>query len=191
MHSVQLLRFQRLLQYPSGLINVVWTPSVQLNVAHPRNCAHNMNLLIVFLCSMYNYDITKYLESLEIKNNFLSGLLSMQPPTREIIGEKPNQCTHNRLTMRLTELNICLICVVDMWFNYKKLCLLFVFWINILYFVLYLPSIVRLVTNNWKFVCTCCGGKNERLLETWKPDSVSEFRTGREDDGNWIINPLN
>lgn len=89
-------------------------PSAQLNVAHPRNCAHNMYLLIVFLCSMYNYDITKYLESLEIKNNFLSGLLSMQPPTREIIGEKPNQCTHNRLTMRLTELNICLICVVDM-----------------------------------------------------------------------------
>lgn len=121
------LRFQRLLQYPSGLINVVWTPSVQLNVAHPRNCALNMYLLIVFLCSMYNYDITKYLESLEIKNNFLSGLLSMQPPTREIIGEKPNQCTHNRLTMRLTELNICLICVVDMWFNYKKLCLLFMF----------------------------------------------------------------
>lgn len=73
-----------------------------------------MYLLIVFLCSMYNYDITKYLESLEIKNNFLSGLLSMQPPTREIIGENPNQCTHNRLTMRLTELNICLICVVDM-----------------------------------------------------------------------------
>lgn len=127
MHSVQLLRFQRLLQYPSGLINVVWTPSVQLNLAHPRNCAHNMYLLIVFLCSMYNYDITKYLESLEIKNNFLSGLLSMQPPTREIIGENPNQCTHNRLTMRLTELNICLICVVDMWFNYKKLCLLFMF----------------------------------------------------------------
>lgn len=95
-------------------INVVRTPSVQLNVAQPRNCAHNMYLLIVFLCSMYNYDITKYLESLEIKNNFLSGLLSMQPPTREIIGENPNQCTHNRLTMRLTELNICLICVVDM-----------------------------------------------------------------------------
>lgn len=39
---------------------------------------------------MYNYDITKYLESLEIKNNFLSGLLSMQPPTREIIGQTNN-----------------------------------------------------------------------------------------------------
>lgn len=78
--------------------------------------------------------------------------------------------------------------VIKLW---KMVFFVYVFWINILYFVLYLFSIVRLVINNWKFVCICCGGKNERLLEMWKFDLVLEFWIGREDDGNWIINLLN
>lgn len=54
----------------------------------PSDCAQNMFLLIVILCNMYFDDITKYLESLGIKNNFLSGLVKIQPPTKEIIGQK-------------------------------------------------------------------------------------------------------